>query len=162
MSVKISAGFITYLQRKTASSDTRICYAVLLAAGENIHGARVTNSDIANASGTLVPTVIDVLKKYYAHGIRVAIAPTRNLNSDTARLKATGEVETKIIAKVCTVPTEGDADFVVYMEDILDVYQLPYAPCHPVWCMDEKHYQILDDSREPLPMRPGDTAKIDS
>jgi hypothetical protein len=48
------------------------------------------------------------------------------------------------------------------MEDILDIYQRPYDPKFPVWCMDEKPYQILGESREPLPMRPGDTAKIDS
>ena len=48
------------------------------------------------------------------------------------------------------------------MEDVLDVYELPYDPTRPVVCMDEKPYQLLGDTREPLPMRPGDTKKIDS
>lgn len=48
------------------------------------------------------------------------------------------------------------------MEDVLDVYELPYNPLRPVVCMDEKPYQLLDDAREPLPMRPGDNQKIDS
>ncbi len=48
------------------------------------------------------------------------------------------------------------------MEDVLDVYELPYDPARPVVCMDEKPYQLLGDAREPLPMRPGDTQKIDS
>ena len=48
------------------------------------------------------------------------------------------------------------------MEDVLDVYELPYDPTRPVVCMDEKPYQLLGDAREPLPMRPGDTQKIDS
>ena len=48
------------------------------------------------------------------------------------------------------------------MEDVLDVYELPYDPTRPVVCMDEKPYQLLGDAREPLPMRPGDTKKIDS
>ena len=104
---------IRHLQRKTTSSDARIRYAVLLAADESIHGARLTNSDIANASGASVPTVIDVLKKYYGHGLRAAIAPARNPNSDTARLKATGEVEAKIIATACTAPPEGYARWTV-------------------------------------------------
>lgn len=104
---------IRHLQRKTASSDARTRYAVLLAADENIHGARLTNSDIANASGDSIPTVIDVLKKYYGHGLHAAIAPARNPNSDTARLKATGEVEAKIIAKACTAPPEGYARWTV-------------------------------------------------
>lgn len=48
------------------------------------------------------------------------------------------------------------------MEDILDVYELPYNSLRPVVCMDEKPYQLLDGAREPLPMRPGDNQKIDS
>ena len=48
------------------------------------------------------------------------------------------------------------------MEDILDVYELPYAEKHPVVCMDEKPYQLLGESRESLPMIPGSDRKIDS
>ena len=48
------------------------------------------------------------------------------------------------------------------MEDVLDVYELPYDPRRPVVCMDEKPYQLLGEAREPLPMRPGDDLKIDS
>ena len=48
------------------------------------------------------------------------------------------------------------------MEDILDIYEMPYDPAVPVVCMDEKPYQLLGEVREPLPMRPGDTRKVDS
>lgn len=48
------------------------------------------------------------------------------------------------------------------MEDILDVYEMPYDPRRPVICMDEKPYQLLGETKEPLPMRPGDTQKMDS
>ena len=48
------------------------------------------------------------------------------------------------------------------MEDVLDVYELPYDPLRPVVCMDEKPYQLLGESREPLPMRKGSKLKIDS
>lgn len=48
------------------------------------------------------------------------------------------------------------------MEDILDIYEMPYNPDVPVICMDEKPYQLLGEAREPLPARPGDTRKIDS
>lgn len=41
------------------------------------------------------------------------------------------------------------------MEDVLDVYELPYNPQRPVVCMDEKPYQLLGEARSPLPMRPG-------
>jgi hypothetical protein len=48
------------------------------------------------------------------------------------------------------------------MEDILDVYELPYNPEKPVVCMDEKPYQLLGEAREPLPIRQGSNQKIDS
>ena len=48
------------------------------------------------------------------------------------------------------------------MEDVLDVYELPYNPRHPVVCMDEKPYQLLGEVREPLPMKPGNDRKTDS
>ncbi len=48
------------------------------------------------------------------------------------------------------------------MEDVLDIYEKPRDPNHPLVCMDEKPYQLLGEARSPLPMRPGDTVKIDS
>ena len=48
------------------------------------------------------------------------------------------------------------------MEDILSVYARPYDSLKPVVCMDEKPYQLLDHEREPLPIRPGSTEKIDN
>ena len=48
------------------------------------------------------------------------------------------------------------------MEDILDVYELPYDPQQPVICMDEKPYRLHGEAREPLPIRKGNNQKIDS
>jgi len=48
------------------------------------------------------------------------------------------------------------------MEDVLDVYSLPYDPSRPVICMDEKPYQLLGESREPLPIQPDSKKKLDS
>ncbi len=48
------------------------------------------------------------------------------------------------------------------MEDVLDVYELPYDEKNPVVCMEEKPYQLLGDAREPLPMVPGSDRKTDS
>lgn len=47
------------------------------------------------------------------------------------------------------------------MEDVLDIYEMPYNPEMPVVCMDEKPYQLLGEARGPLKMRPGDDKKID-
>lgn len=60
------------------------------------------------------------------------------------------------------IPKKDAPDFIACMEDVLDVYELPYDPKHPVVCMDEKPFQLLGEAREPLPMRPGNDLKTDS
>ena len=60
------------------------------------------------------------------------------------------------------IPPKENADFIAHMEDILDVYEMPYNPQIPVVCMDEKPYRMLDNRLEPLPMRCGDIQKTDS
>ena len=59
------------------------------------------------------------------------------------------------------IPPKQDAAFVAAMEQVLAVYQRPYDPRHPVVCMDEQPIQLVSHSRNPLPMRPGDTTKVD-
>jgi hypothetical protein len=48
------------------------------------------------------------------------------------------------------------------MEDVLTVYARPYNEVCPVVCMDEKPYQLLDHAREPLPVPPGHTEKVNN
>lgn len=59
------------------------------------------------------------------------------------------------------IPPKENAEFVACMEDILDIYEMPYSPAVPVVCMGEKPYQLLGEARELLAMRPGDTQKMD-
>lgn len=202
---------IKHVQKHTNSLNRRMRCAVILAADENRSKAPKTYAQIASISGVCVSTVISVLKAFTENGFKFAMTPHRNPDSDTANLKATGEVEAKIIATACgkapegyarwtlsllseemtvlleepvsratvgrvlnrnelrphlndywCIPPKEDGDFVACMEDILDVYQRPYDEAFPLWCMDEKPYQILGESREPLPMRPGDDTKTDS
>ncbi len=47
------------------------------------------------------------------------------------------------------------------MEDVLEVYKRPYDPKRPLICMDEMPKQLLMDTREPLPMQPGDPERFD-
>jgi DDE superfamily endonuclease len=47
------------------------------------------------------------------------------------------------------------------MEDVLDVYTLPYDPRFPQVCMDEMPKQLLKDVRDPLPMEPGRVERVD-
>jgi len=47
------------------------------------------------------------------------------------------------------------------MEDVLDVYQRPYDPKRPQVCMDETNKQLLADTREPIPAKPGQPERYD-
>lgn len=204
---------IRHFQKKTKSSNARTRCAILLAADMGKYSTEKSYAEIAAMSGASVSTVIKTLDEFLEKGFTKMITPKRNPNSNTARLKVTGDIEAKIIATACSkapnghvrwtltllynqmsvvledqisisratigrilvknelrphlseywcIPPKDDAEFVANMEDIMDVYQQPYDSEYPLWCMDEKPYQILDESRNPLPMKPGDIAKIDS
>lgn len=212
--IKLTHGerkLIQRLRKRTTSANKRTRYTIILEADEKRHRSGRTYKEIATAAGTCVCTVISTLKAFCTEGLEAAVTPKRSPRSDTAKLKATGDVEAKIIAKACSpapegyvrwtltllsnemsvileeslsrstigrilnrndlrphlseywcIPPKEDAEFVACMEDILDLYQQPYDQRFPLWCMDEKPYQILDEARDPLPMRQGNIAKYDS
>jgi hypothetical protein len=47
------------------------------------------------------------------------------------------------------------------MEDILDLYEMPYDPDYPQICFDERPCQLLGDTLVPIPMQPGKCYKYD-
>ena len=47
------------------------------------------------------------------------------------------------------------------MEDVLEVYHLPYDPDYPMVCMDESCKQLIGEVREPISGKPGRVKKID-
>ena len=47
------------------------------------------------------------------------------------------------------------------MEDVLDLYAEPYDPQRPQVCLDESPYQLLSDVQDPLPVAPGQPARVD-
>lgn len=48
------------------------------------------------------------------------------------------------------IPPECDAEFVASMEDVLETYEKPYDPAHPVICMDEQPVQLIRDVKAPI------------
>ncbi|MEK7069580.1 MAG: IS630 family transposase [Patescibacteria group bacterium] len=56
------------------------------------------------------------------------------------------------------IPPKENASFVAAMEDVLDVYQRPYDPEHPVVCLDETSKQLVEHTRVPLAAQPGQVA----
>ena len=51
--------------------------------------------------------------------------------------------------------------FLMRMEDILALYELPDDPRHPQICMDERPCPLVGDTLVPLPMKPGKCYKYD-
>jgi hypothetical protein len=47
------------------------------------------------------------------------------------------------------------------MEEVLDTYKKPYDSKNVLICMDEASRQLLADSVEPLPMKPGTPKRVD-
>ena len=50
------------------------------------------------------------------------------------------------------IPPKQNAEFAAHMEDVLAVYSREYDENHPVVCMDEKPFQLLDERYRPIPM----------
>lgn len=59
------------------------------------------------------------------------------------------------------IPPEHTADFVAPMEDVLDLYRRPYDPECPLIHMDEKPIQLIQETRAPLPAKPGKPLRYD-
>jgi len=47
------------------------------------------------------------------------------------------------------------------MEDVLEVYKLPYNEKRPVVCLDETNRQLIDETQTPRPVQPGQPAQYD-
>src|SRR5215813_3230084 len=47
------------------------------------------------------------------------------------------------------------------MEDVLEVYQRPHDPDHPLVCVDESSKQLIKEPRTPIGMKPGQPRRYD-
>ncbi len=65
------------------------------------------------------------------------------------------------LRKCWCIPPKHDAEFVACMEDILEVYHLPYRRDIPLVCMDEQPVQLIGEVKVPLPMEPGKPKRYD-
>ena len=59
------------------------------------------------------------------------------------------------------IPAQYSGEFAARMEDVLEVYALPYEEDIPVVCMDEQPFQLLDEKLQPIAMKPGKPRKED-
>lgn len=65
------------------------------------------------------------------------------------------------LSKYWKIPPEGSAAFVAFLEDVLDLYHLPYDANYPMVCLDESCKQLVGQVREPMPCTPGQPVRID-
>jgi hypothetical protein len=59
------------------------------------------------------------------------------------------------------IPPHANAEFVWRMEDVLEVYKLPYDRYFPQICMDEASKQLVGEVRQPIAGRPGQVRRLD-
>lgn len=97
---------------------------------------RLTHAQIAHTYAVCPATVANLIRNYVNKGIDRIIRYNISPNSAASRRKADGRVEAKLIQIACGPAPDG----------------------HSRWTL-----QLLEEKvRESLPMRPGDTQKIDS
>ena len=59
------------------------------------------------------------------------------------------------------IPPNQNSEFVACMEDVLNVYSMPYDPDFPVLCMDEQPVQLLKETRHPIPATLNHPRRVD-
>jgi len=59
------------------------------------------------------------------------------------------------------IAPKHNSDFVAAMEQVLDVYRLPYNKKRPVVCMDETPKQLIEETRMPFAAQPGRLERYD-
>lgn len=59
------------------------------------------------------------------------------------------------------IPPKADAEFVAAMEAVLDTYEKPHDPDHPVLCMDEQPVQLIKETRQSIPATRRHAKRID-
>jgi hypothetical protein len=59
------------------------------------------------------------------------------------------------------IPPKQSAEYVFHMEDVLNVYKTAFNPQYPVICIDETFKQLIGETRDPLPAKPGAIERYD-
>jgi hypothetical protein len=56
---------------------------------------------------------------------------------------------------------KASAEYVACMEDVLDLYEQPVDPVHPLVCYDEWRRALIGETRQSLPAEPGRRKRVD-
>ena len=59
------------------------------------------------------------------------------------------------------IPPVANAEFVCQRSEVLQLYTSPLDPDYPLVCFDESSKQLISETREPLPLQPGQPERFD-
>ena len=59
------------------------------------------------------------------------------------------------------IPPKQNAEFVANMENVLEIYKMPYNSAIPVICMDEQPTQLIKETRMKMTLEPGKPERVD-
>ena len=68
---------------------------------------------------------------------------------------------TKRAIEYWVIPPEADGEFVAGMEEVLETYEKPYDPDHPILGMDEQPVQLTKETRCPIEATKGHPQRVD-
>ncbi len=90
----------------------------------------------------------------------VELDPADSISDETVRLILKNSDIKPWQKKQWCIPTVG-AEYVLHMEDVPDLYEEPYNPAYPCVCFDEKLYQLIGETKVPIPAAPGRPLRYD-
>jgi transposase len=93
-------------------------------------------------------------------GEMVRLTAHESLSRETVRRRLAENELKPWREKMWCVP-QIDGEYVARMEDVLDLYAAPPDPARPVVCLDESPLQLIGQVREPIPVAPGQVARVD-
>ncbi len=92
----------------------------------------------------------------------VQLEVVTSISPETVRQTLKKDGMTKRMVEYWVIPPEQDAEFVAGMEEVLETYAQPVDPQQPLVCMDEQPYQLLLETRAPLPATTTHGTRVDN
>ena len=164
------------LVRKGKGPARRLLKArILLKADVSEGGPGWSDSKIIVALDTSASMLYRVRKQLVEEGFEMVLSRKQRATPAVARI-FDGEKEAKLIALACSKPPKGRARWTLRLlenkvvelgivdrasDSTIHRYTRPHDPERVLVCLDETSKQLIAETRLPIPMKPGQAARID-